>query len=86
MHYSCKVSGGSQVGPSLDVQIYTVKRLSRTLGLARRGDSVNAILDKCLILSEIGVTGPDDELKAYPRQPMQGLDDTRFSLVDSGKI
>ena len=45
MHYSCKVSGGSQVGPSLSVQIYTSKRLSRALGLARRGGIVNAIPD-----------------------------------------
>ena len=60
MHYSCKESGGSQVGPSLSVQIYTLKRLSRFLGLARRGGSINAILDKCLIqlLSEIGVPVP----------------------------
>lgn len=60
MHYSCKVSGGSQVGPSLSVQIYALKRLSRLLGLARRGGRVNAILDRCLVLllSEIGVPVP----------------------------
>ena len=77
MHYSCKVSGGSRVGPSLSIQIYTTKRLSRTLGLARRGDSemgsVNAILDKCMILSETGVIGPDNESNTYPHQSMQGL-------------
>ena len=56
MHYSCKMSGGSQVGPSLSVQIYTSKRLSRIFGLAQRGDGVNAILDKGLMLSELGVT------------------------------
>ena len=74
MHYSCKVNGGSQVGPSLSVQIYTSMRLRRTLGLARRGDGVNAILDKCMILSEIGVTGPVRETKAYfyPRPSIQG--------------
>lgn len=65
MHYSFKVSGGSQVGPSLSVQTDTLKRLSRMLGLARRGGRVNAILDKCLMLSEIGVSGPDNESSEY---------------------
>ncbi len=58
MHCSCKVSGGSQVGPSLSVETGTLKRLSRELGLAPRRGRVNAILDKCLLLSELGVTGP----------------------------
>ena len=73
MHYSFEVSGGSQVGPSSSVQIDTLKRLSRMLGLARCGGRVNAILDKCLMLSEIGVSGPDNESRVYPRQSMQGL-------------
>ena len=57
MHCSYKVSGGSQVGPSLSVETGMLKRLSRILGLARRRGRVNAILDKCLVLSELGVTG-----------------------------
>ncbi len=73
MHYSCEVNGGSQVGPSLSVQIHALKRLSRILGLARRAGSVNAILDKCLTLSKLGVTGLCKESKEYPRQSMQGL-------------
>lgn len=70
MHYSCEASGGSQVGPSLSVQIYTLKRLSMMLGLARRGGSINAILDKCLIqlLSEIGVPVPVPGSTSTPRQ------------------
>lgn len=67
MHYSSKVSGGSQVDPSLSVHIYTLERLHRMLGLARRGGRVNAILDKYLLLSEIGVIGLDNESYAYPR-------------------
>ena len=74
MHCSCKVNGGSQVGPSLlSVQTGVLKRLSRILGLARRRGRVNAILDKCLMLSELGVTGPYNESYVYPRQYMQGL-------------
>lgn len=60
-------------GPSLSVQIYTLKRLSRILGLAWRGGGVNAILDKFLVLSEIGVIGSDDESNADPRRYVQGL-------------
>lgn len=51
MHYSCTVNGGSHVGLSLSVQRYTLKRLSRLLGLARRRGKVNAILDKCANVS-----------------------------------
>lgn len=72
MHYSCTVNGGSHVGLSLSVQRYTLKRLSRLLGLARRRGKVNAILDKCLMLSEIGVIGSDYTSRAYPRQCIQG--------------
>lgn len=59
MHYSCTVSGGSQVGPSSSGHRFTSERLSRLLGLAWRGGKVNAILDKCVLLSELAVIGSD---------------------------
>ena len=47
MHYSCTVSGGSQVGPSFSSQIRIYfEALEQNFGLARFGDRVHAILDK----------------------------------------
>lgn len=49
MHYSCTVSGGSQVILALALRyVCTLKRLSIMFGLARFGGRVHAILDKYL--------------------------------------
>ena len=74
MHYSCKVSGGSQVGPSLSSKYTLQNRLSKTLGLAPGGDSVNAILDHCMILSETAVTGPDKWIQRHIHARYAGIE------------
>lgn len=86
MHYSSKVSGGSQIGPSLSVQMCMLGRLNRILGLARRGGRVNAILDKYLMLSEIAVMGPDNESYACIPTPICRDMCHRICFVDEDEI